>query len=133
MWSEPGERLPASLRWDAEAETLYAALDGHPLVSFAGRDAGFEGNRLDTRAIAVNASVVATANADGSVSIYWKETITHLADVYLIDDGWIFATERNYLVSDRRLTSYISVTGVDEEDAVARQELQLPLLLRPDY
>jgi hypothetical protein len=133
VWQESGEFTPATVHWDSDGEALYAALDGRPLMTLAGTsDTGAVGRRFDTRAVAVNRSVVATANADGSVSIYWKGTTSHLADVFLIDDGWIFATDRHYLVSDRDLAGYISLAGAESEDAVERQELQLPLLLRPD-
>ncbi|MFP4550855.1 MAG: hypothetical protein ACLFNT_08630 [Spirochaetales bacterium] len=129
-----GDALPTVLSFDQERGALFAALDGEPMREIGGDGSNrIEGNRLDTRAIAVNNTAVAAANADGSISIYWKGTSTHLADVYFADGGWIFATDQHYLLSAASLTRYVSVSGVEAEDALERQELELPLLLRPDF
>ena len=132
-----GGRTAGEIVWDESTQTLFTTLSTGRVT---GVDGGLEGVVAETSRQPVRAApgerILATGNADGTVSLFWKESGRHLADIIVFPDGWIITAGRGYLTSSRGLERYLTVVPLNESARPAtldELELNLPLLIRPDF
>lgn len=134
-----GERgvTAGDMSWDEETQTLFTTLESGAVLAVTGEQAGQEAvSARKPQTVSAGSLVLASANSDGTVSLFWKETGRHLADIILFPDGWIVTAGRGYLVSDPDLEQYlrsIPLGTTRTPGSLSELELNLPLILRPDF
>lgn len=124
------ENPQADLLWDDRTSSLLTSVDPGRVYRFVDGSAELlePVERLHQK-LAVGGHVIASVNADGTVTFWDRRSGDHLVDLWILDAGWIAATvDGAFLASSLSAERYLTLlTAPRLRATVADFRLQLPL------
>ncbi len=133
LLTTPGEHLQGHVIYDGGSESAFAVIDQPaPFRIHEGVHRTLEAAEHRARRPAAIRSVLAAANADGSISFWEIDTGTHLADLYMFRGGeWALVTADGRFAAPSRFDqSFLRYVPTSRRDRRTLEDRRIELPLR---